>query len=52
MYGEKALLYEIEQCRSLMMDLANQTSLSSHHVIEVSTQLDDLLNEYDKYKKQ
>jgi hypothetical protein len=52
MYAEQSLLHEIEQCRLLMVNLAAQTSLSSHHVIEISTKLDNLLNEYDKCKKQ
>jgi hypothetical protein len=52
MYHEEMLLDEIEKCRLLMVHLANQTSLSSHQVVEVSTRLDTLLNQYDKHKKQ
>ncbi|MFC3882487.1 aspartyl-phosphate phosphatase Spo0E family protein [Bacillus songklensis] len=52
MHCEKLLLDEIEKCRLLMVHLASQTSLSSHQVVQASTRLDTLLNQYNKHKKQ
>ncbi|MCA1032940.1 aspartyl-phosphate phosphatase Spo0E family protein [Bacillus timonensis] len=43
---EKYLLDQIELCRTDMMNLANGSSLLSEDVIEKSTRLDDLLNQY------
>ncbi|MBM7649514.1 stage 0 sporulation regulatory protein [Bacillus ectoiniformans] len=42
---------QIENCRREMVVLAMQTSYSDSKVIEASTKLDHLLNEYENLKK-
>ncbi|MFZ7946958.1 MULTISPECIES: aspartyl-phosphate phosphatase Spo0E family protein [Bacillaceae] len=39
------LMKEIENCRDKMVQLASETSLSNHQVIETSKRLDHLLNQ-------
>lgn len=39
---------EIEQCRKHMIELSRVYSLTSKHVIQVSEELDNLLNTYSK----
>jgi hypothetical protein len=41
------LLRDIERCRMEMVHLASHSSLSDHQVLEVSTQLDALLNKFN-----
>ncbi|MBM7705000.1 aspartyl-phosphate phosphatase Spo0E family protein [Metabacillus iocasae] len=50
MVSSHLLLSEIEECRKSMITLADKTSLSSLEVVELSTKLDFLLNEYNKEK--
>jgi hypothetical protein len=40
------LLYQIEECRSQMIALALQSSFENEKVIQLSTKLDQLLNQY------
>ena len=44
------LLQEIEASRQKMNLLARNQPLSSSEIIEISTYLDFLLNEYDQYR--
>lgn len=46
------LLIEIENYRKNMIQQAAQSSLSNRKVIELSTKLDKLLNQYYKMKDQ
>lgn len=50
------LLEEIESCRKKLVLLSNGQALSSREVVEVSAELDHLLNRYEqkrsKYRKQ
>ncbi|WP_430510402.1 aspartyl-phosphate phosphatase Spo0E family protein [Gottfriedia solisilvae] len=52
MHKEKKLLEEIEKQRLEMINLTLQTSLSSQEVIQISQNLDCLLNKYDKSVKE
>ncbi|MGN1401115.1 MAG: aspartyl-phosphate phosphatase Spo0E family protein [Bacillus sp. (in: firmicutes)] len=40
------LLENIENKRNMMIFLARSSSMSDQHVIQASTELDDLLNKY------
>lgn len=42
----KQLLHSIEECREKMIDLASYSSMLDIRVIEASTKLDILINEY------
>ncbi|WP_100332845.1 aspartyl-phosphate phosphatase Spo0E family protein [Bacillus xiapuensis] len=44
------ILNEIEQYRNKMVLLAMKTSFSDTKVVEISTKLDELLNEYEMKK--
>ncbi|MCD5325766.1 MULTISPECIES: aspartyl-phosphate phosphatase Spo0E family protein [Pontibacillus] len=46
----KELLNEIEMCRNEMIQLSSSLPLSSQEVIEASSRLDGLLNEYEARK--
>ncbi|MYL34951.1 Spo0E family sporulation regulatory protein-aspartic acid phosphatase [Pontibacillus yanchengensis] len=52
----KDLLEEIESCRKKLVHLSNGRALSSREIVEVSAELDNLLNLYEqkrtKYRKQ
>lgn len=50
MHIEKKLLEEIEKQRLVMINLTLQTSLSYQEVIQISQNLDCLLNKYEKCK--
>ncbi|MFS0562713.1 aspartyl-phosphate phosphatase Spo0E family protein [Terribacillus sp. 179-K 1B1 HS] len=45
------LLEKIEQTRSRMLTLSRRLPLTSDAVVTASVQLDDLLNEYEKQRK-
>ncbi|WP_338752647.1 aspartyl-phosphate phosphatase Spo0E family protein [Bacillus sp. FJAT-52991] len=47
---DKDILTEIENCRNEMILLAMETSFSNTKVLEISTKLDQLLNEYELNK--
>jgi len=49
--NEIELLKKIEQLRQSMIEVAIKKGLSSHESIEISRELDDLLNQYEKIKK-
>ncbi|MCM3006725.1 aspartyl-phosphate phosphatase Spo0E family protein [Priestia koreensis] len=49
--GEK-LLAEIEKCRVAMIQSAAATSFSAENVVALSSQLDHLLNQYDRHMKE
>ncbi|WP_101846921.1 aspartyl-phosphate phosphatase Spo0E family protein [Halobacillus sp. Marseille-P3879] len=51
MNAELKLLQEIEECRNEMNRLAKRYSLTSKHVVYVSSQLDYLLNKYESIKQ-
>ncbi|PLT33612.1 aspartyl-phosphate phosphatase Spo0E family protein [Bacillus sp. V5-8f] len=40
------LLRNIEECRERMIDLASYSSMVDHQVVEASTELDKLINQY------
>lgn len=44
------LLEKIEDCRSDMVSLAMETSFADKRVIEISVQLDQLLNQFEQTK--
>ncbi|WP_077247476.1 aspartyl-phosphate phosphatase Spo0E family protein [Pseudobacillus wudalianchiensis] len=44
------LLEEIEVCRHNMVMLAMETSFSDKKVVEISTRLDQLLNQFEELK--
>ena len=44
------LLEEIEDCRNNMVMLAMETSFSNQKVVEISTRLDQLLNQFEELK--
>ncbi|HWJ79024.1 MAG TPA: aspartyl-phosphate phosphatase Spo0E family protein [Niallia sp.] len=46
--SERKLLDDIEEYREMMIYLANSTSFSHPRVIDISTKLDHLLNNYEK----
>jgi len=46
---QEDLLNRIEFHRNEMMKLANQTSLETGEVLEASSSLDMLINEYQRY---
>jgi hypothetical protein len=45
------LLYRIESCRKKMIELAKERSLASIEVVQLSWELDSLLNEYQLTEK-
>ena len=45
------LLEKIEQTRNHMLNLSRLMPLTSEPVVTASVQLDDLLNEYEKQRK-
>ncbi|WP_203364657.1 aspartyl-phosphate phosphatase Spo0E family protein [Bacillus sp. REN10] len=47
---DKDILTEIEDYRNEMIILAMETSFSNKKVLEISTKLDELLNEYELTK--
>jgi hypothetical protein len=49
--SRQALLEKIELCRYKMVTLAHSSCLSNQEVIEVSKELDRLLNQYEQYHK-
>ncbi|OZI11281.1 hypothetical protein CEW92_12470 [Bacillaceae bacterium SAS-127] len=48
---DKDILTEIEHWRNEMILLAMETSFSNTKVLEISTKLDQLLNEYELNKE-
>ncbi|WP_243410788.1 aspartyl-phosphate phosphatase Spo0E family protein [Priestia megaterium] len=48
-HTKENLLNQIEECRNNMVTLAAENSLSSLTVVRVSSELDGLLNEYEKF---
>ncbi|MCA1057029.1 aspartyl-phosphate phosphatase Spo0E family protein [Rossellomorea aquimaris] len=44
------LLYQIEDCRRQMVELAKESSYADEKVVHISTRLDDLLNQYQLAK--
>ncbi|MCA0989535.1 aspartyl-phosphate phosphatase Spo0E family protein [Guptibacillus algicola] len=49
---KEILLKEIEASRKKMNLLARKQPLSSSEIVEISTYLDNLLNQYDECKKE
>ncbi|WP_377891987.1 Spo0E family sporulation regulatory protein-aspartic acid phosphatase [Alkalihalobacillus sp. R86527] len=49
---KEVLLKEIEASRKKMNLLAKKQPLSSSELVEISTYLDNLLNQYDECKKE
>lgn len=49
---KEILLEEIEASRKKMNLLARKQPLSSSEIVEISTYLDNLLNQYDECKKE
>ncbi|MGP7819752.1 aspartyl-phosphate phosphatase Spo0E family protein [Niallia sp. 01092] len=47
--SEKKLLQDIEEHREKLIYLANHTSFSHPRVINISTELDELLNKYNSF---
>ncbi|TLS34921.1 aspartyl-phosphate phosphatase Spo0E family protein [Pseudalkalibacillus caeni] len=47
---EQKLLLEIEESRRKMNNLARMKPLKSSEIIEISTYLDQLLNQYERHK--
>jgi hypothetical protein len=48
-HTKENLLNQIEECRNNMVTLAAENPLSSLPVVRVSSELDGLLNEYEKF---
>jgi hypothetical protein len=48
-HTKENLLNQIEECRNNMVTLAAENPLSSLKVVRVSSELDGLLNEYEKF---
>ncbi|MCM3546718.1 MULTISPECIES: aspartyl-phosphate phosphatase Spo0E family protein [Priestia] len=48
-HTKENLLNQIEECRNNMVTLAAKNPLSSLTVVRVSSELDGLLNEYEKF---
>ncbi|WP_335870893.1 aspartyl-phosphate phosphatase Spo0E family protein [Bacillus sp. 2205SS5-2] len=46
--SKQDLLNRIEDCRTKMVQLALQSSFADDQVIHISTQLDDLINQYQR----
>ncbi|WP_064091705.1 aspartyl-phosphate phosphatase Spo0E family protein [Rossellomorea aquimaris] len=44
------LLLQIEDCRRQMVELALRSSFADDQVVDLSTRLDDLLNQYQVVK--
>ncbi|MGG3912341.1 Spo0E family sporulation regulatory protein-aspartic acid phosphatase [Rossellomorea vietnamensis] len=44
------LLFQIEDCRRQMVELALKSSFADEQVVDLSTRLDDLLNQYQVVK--
>ncbi|WP_230980978.1 aspartyl-phosphate phosphatase Spo0E family protein [Rossellomorea arthrocnemi] len=44
------LLFQIEDCRRQMVELASESSFANEQVVDLSTRLDDLLNQYQVVK--
>ncbi|MDQ0220151.1 aspartyl-phosphate phosphatase Spo0E family protein [Peribacillus cavernae] len=40
------LLRNIEECRERMIHLASYSTMDNHRVVEASTELDQLINQY------
>lgn len=47
---EEELLLHIESCRNKMIELARENSLFSQEVVTISSELDELLNKYEKVR--
>jgi hypothetical protein len=45
------LLYQIEDCRRQMVELAKESSFADEKVVHLSTRLDNLLNQYQIVKQ-
>ncbi len=45
------LLYQIEDCRRQMVELAKESSYADEKVVSLSTRLDNLLNQYQLVKQ-
>ncbi|WP_307872062.1 aspartyl-phosphate phosphatase Spo0E family protein [Priestia megaterium] len=48
-HTKENLLNQIEECRNNMVTLAAENPLSSLTVVRLSSELDGLLNEYEKF---
>lgn len=46
------LLAQIEACREKLLTLSSEYELTSQPVLESSMELDQLINQYQKYDKQ
>ncbi|GLI84129.1 hypothetical protein ANABIO32_18290 [Rossellomorea marisflavi] len=44
------LLFEIEDCRRQMVEMALKSSFADEQVVDLSVRLDDLLNQYQGCK--
>jgi hypothetical protein len=49
--GRNELLFQIEDCRRQMVELAKETSYADEKVVHLSTRLDNLLNQYQLIKQ-
>lgn len=49
---EQVLKAKIEALRASMISITEKTSLSSSMVVQISSHLDQLLNEYDRFMKE